>query len=147
MPGLGGFLYCRADVTALLRDHPGPRAFNGTYFVGDVDAEPGFLNPDGTCQNQRECQGKYAAWSLILVYTADRPGLFAKIAGAMALTGASIVDAKIVTLTNGMALDTFSIQDSRRRAFDNPERLKKRGKRIEDTLAGRLRPEDSDFFE
>ena len=77
----------------------------------------------------------------ILVYTADHPGLFAKIAGAMALTGASIVDAKIVTLANGMALDTFSIQDSRGGAFDNPERLKKMWKRIEDALAGRLRPD------
>ena len=70
VPALGGFFYCRADVSALLRDHPGGQAFNGTYFVGDVDAEPGFLNPDGTCQNQQECQGKYAAWSLVLVYTA-----------------------------------------------------------------------------
>ncbi len=71
VPGLGGFFYCRADVSEQLRDHPGPQAFNGTYFVGDVDAEPGFLNPDGTCQNEQECQGKYAAWSLVLVYTAD----------------------------------------------------------------------------
>ena len=68
---LGGFFYCRADVTDQLRDHPGPQAFNGTYFVGDVRAEPGFLNPDGTCQNQQECQGKFAGWSLVLVYTAE----------------------------------------------------------------------------
>jgi len=68
---LGGSFYCRADVTARLRDHPGARAFNGTYFVGDVDAEPGFLNPDGTCQDERECQGKFAGWSLVLVYTAE----------------------------------------------------------------------------
>ncbi|MDP6786425.1 MAG: [protein-PII] uridylyltransferase [Rhodospirillales bacterium] len=77
----------------------------------------------------------------ILIYATDHPGLFAKIAGAMALTGAAIVDAKIVTLTNGMALDTFSIQDSRGGAFDNPGRLKKMWKRIEDAVAGRLRPE------
>ena len=77
----------------------------------------------------------------VLIYTADHPGLFAQIAGAMALTGAAIVDAKIVTLSNGMALDTFSIQDSRGGAFDNPERLKKMWKRIEDAIAGRLRPD------
>ena len=77
----------------------------------------------------------------ILIYTADHPGLFAKIAGAMALTGAAIVDAKIVTLSNGMALDTFSIQDSRGGAFANAERLKKMWKRIEDALAGHLQPD------
>ncbi len=77
----------------------------------------------------------------ILIYTADDTGLFAKIAGAMALTGAAIVDAKIVTLANGMALDSFSIQDSRGGAFENAERLKKLWKRIEDALAGHLRPD------
>ena len=76
----------------------------------------------------------------IIIYTSDHPGLFAKIAGAMALTGASIVDAKIVTLANGMALDTLSIQDSRGGAFENPERLKRLWKRVEDALAGRLHP-------
>ena len=59
----------------------------------------------------------------------------------MALTGAAIVDAKIVTLSNGMALDTFSIQDSRGGAFANAERLKKMWKRIEDALAGHLQPD------
>ena len=47
----------------------------------------------------------------IVVYSHDHPGLFSRIAGAMALSGATIVDAKIVTLANGMALDQFSIQD------------------------------------
>ncbi|MEE8394251.1 MAG: [protein-PII] uridylyltransferase, partial [Rhodospirillales bacterium] len=74
----------------------------------------------------------------IIIYTADDPGLFARIAGAMALGGASIVDAKIVTLANGMALDTFSIQDSQGRVFDNPGNLKKLWNRIEDSLSGKL---------
>jgi [protein-PII] uridylyltransferase len=76
----------------------------------------------------------------IIIYTPDHPGLFARIAGAMALGAASIVDAKILTLANGMALDTFTIQDSRGGPFDNPERLKRLWKRIEDALSGRLHP-------
>ena len=76
----------------------------------------------------------------ILVYSADHPGLFAEIAGAMALAGASIVDAKIVTLTDGMALDTFSIQDSSGGAFGGRDRLAKLSRRIEDALAGKLSP-------
>ncbi len=76
----------------------------------------------------------------ILVYSADHSGLFAEIAGAMALGGASIVDAKIVTLANGMALDTFSIQDSVGAAFGGRDRLAKLSRRIEDALAGKLNP-------
>jgi UTP:GlnB (protein PII) uridylyltransferase len=49
---------------------------------------------------------------------ADHAGLFSRIAGALAVAGASIVDARIHTLTNGMALDTFWIQDAAGGAFD-----------------------------
>ncbi len=70
VPSLGGFFYCRADVTARLRDHPGAQRFNGTYRVGDVQAEPGFIRPDGECVEPGECQAKYAAWSLVIVYSA-----------------------------------------------------------------------------
>ncbi len=45
----------------------------------------------------------------VYVFAPDHPGLFASIAGAIALSNASIVDAKIQTLKNGMALDSFSI--------------------------------------
>ena len=47
----------------------------------------------------------------VTVYCTDHAGLFSKISGALAVAGASIVDARIHTLTNGMALDTFWIQD------------------------------------
>src|SRR5262249_42153227 len=43
----------------------------------------------------------------ITLYTADHPGLFSRMAGALAVSGANIVDAKIMTMSNGMALDTF----------------------------------------
>ncbi len=76
----------------------------------------------------------------IIIYAADHPGLFASIAGAMALAGASVVDAKIMTLSTGMALDTFWIQDSNGHAYAAKDRLKRLYKRIEDALSGRLRP-------
>jgi len=76
----------------------------------------------------------------IVIYTQDHPGLFAAIAGAMALTGASIVDAKILTLANGMALDTFWVQNTKGAAFASRERLKKLRTRIEQSIEGRLRP-------
>jgi [protein-PII] uridylyltransferase len=75
----------------------------------------------------------------ITVYTPDHAGLFAQIAGAMALAGASIVDAKIITMSNGMALDTFLVQDTEGGAFASPTRLAKLAINIEQALADRLR--------
>jgi [protein-PII] uridylyltransferase len=75
----------------------------------------------------------------IVVYTGDHPGLFSQIAGAMAVSGANIVDAKIITLANGMALDTFCIQDSDGGAFDSPAKLAKLATSVEQVLSGRTR--------
>ena len=75
----------------------------------------------------------------IIVYTSDHPGLFSQIAGAMAVSGANIVDAKIVTLTNGMALDTFCVQENDSAAFDSPAKLAKLSSVIEQVLSGRMR--------
>jgi [protein-PII] uridylyltransferase len=75
----------------------------------------------------------------VTIYAADYAGLFRKIAGAMAVSGANIVDAKIFTLANGMAIDTFSIQDANGGAFKRTERLARLTQRIEKVLAGRLR--------
>ncbi len=75
----------------------------------------------------------------ITVYAADHPGLFSRIAGALAVAGASIVDARIHTLQNGMALDTFWVQDASGGAFDQPHRLARLSVLIEQALTGRLR--------
>jgi [protein-PII] uridylyltransferase len=74
----------------------------------------------------------------VTVYAADHAGLFSQIAGALAVAGASIVDARIHTLTNGMALDTFWIQDAAGGAFDAPHRLARLFVLIEQALTGRL---------
>lgn len=79
------------------------------------------------------------AVSEVTVYTADHAGLFSHIAGALAVAGASIVDARIQTLTNGMALDTFWIQDAAGGPFDSPHRLARLYVLIEQALSGRLR--------
>ena len=76
----------------------------------------------------------------ITVYAPDHPGLFSRIAGAMALSNASIRDSKIVTLSDGMVLDTFAIQDPSDKAFDNREKLKRLWQRIEQAIAGELDP-------
>jgi [protein-PII] uridylyltransferase len=75
----------------------------------------------------------------VTVYCSDHPGLFSRIAGALAVAGASIVDARIHTMTNGMALDTFWVQDAAGGAFDAPHRLARLSVLIEQSLSGRLR--------
>ena len=76
----------------------------------------------------------------ITIYAEDHPGLFSQIAGAMAVSGANIADAKIFTLKDGMALDTFWVQDANGGVFDRRDRLAKLAARIEQTITGRLRP-------
>src|ERR1700738_1747685 len=76
----------------------------------------------------------------VTLYTADHPGLFSRIAGALAVSGANIVDARIMTMSNGMALDTFWVQDSAGGPFDRPDKLAKLAVIFENVLTGDLKP-------
>jgi [protein-PII] uridylyltransferase len=76
----------------------------------------------------------------ITLYTADHAGLFSRIAGALAVSGANIVDARIMTMSNGMALDTFWVQNLAGRAFDRPDKLARLAVVFENVLTGDLKP-------
>jgi [protein-PII] uridylyltransferase len=80
--------------------------------------------------------------SLLSVYVPDHPGLFYRLAGAITLAGATIVDAKIHTLRNGMALDNLTIQSIIGGRFDDPQKIAKLKPLIEDALANRVRLSD-----
>ena len=75
----------------------------------------------------------------VTVYCTDHPGLFSRISGALAMAGASIVDARIHTMTNSMALDTFWVQDAAGGIFDAPHRLARLAALIEQALSGRIK--------
>ena len=75
----------------------------------------------------------------VSVYAEDRPGLFARAAGAIALSGASIVDARIHTTKDGRALDNFTVTDPLGRPFAEPRQLA----RLEATLARVLGGDDA----
>jgi [protein-PII] uridylyltransferase len=83
---------------------------------------------------------RYREVTEVTVYTADHPGLFSRIAGAMAVAGASIDAARIFTLANGMALDTFYVRNALGGPFDRPEHLARMKRAVEKTLAGSLKP-------
>ncbi|QNA82716.1 [protein-PII] uridylyltransferase [Sphingomonas sp. So64.6b] len=75
--------------------------------------------------------------TLVTVYAADHPGLFYRIAGAIHVAGGNIIDARIHTTRDGMALDNFLVQDPFGRPFDDAGQLDRLQTAIEDALANR----------
>jgi [protein-PII] uridylyltransferase len=75
--------------------------------------------------------------TLITVYASDHPGLFYRIAGAIHLAGGSIIDARIHTTRDGMALDNFLVQDPFGGPFDERGRLQRLCAAIEEALVNR----------
>jgi [protein-PII] uridylyltransferase len=80
--------------------------------------------------------------TLVTVYAADHPGLFYRIAGAIHAAGGNIIDARIHTTRDGMALDNFLVQDPLGRPFDDEAQLQRLSTGIEDALANRGRLAD-----
>jgi [protein-PII] uridylyltransferase len=77
--------------------------------------------------------------TLVTVYAADHPGLFYRIAGAIHVAGGNIIDARIHTTRDGMALDNFLVQDPFGQPFDEEARLTRLKTGIADALANRAR--------
>ncbi len=80
--------------------------------------------------------------TLVTVYAADHPGLFYRISGAIHVAGGNIIDARIHTTRDGMAVDNFLVQDPFGQPFDDPDRLTRLTIAIEDALANRTRLAD-----
>jgi [protein-PII] uridylyltransferase len=80
--------------------------------------------------------------TLVSIYAADHPGLFYRIAGAIHVAGGNIIDARIHTTRDGMAIDNFLVQDPLGRPFDDPGQLSRLRRAIEDALANRNKLSD-----
>ena len=84
-------------------------------------------------------QDKDRGLTELFLYVPDHPGLFMKVAGALAVSGASIVGARIFTTTDGMALDTFDIVGAKDgQPITEPVRLRRIETHIEHALAGEI---------
>ena len=75
--------------------------------------------------------------TLITVLAADHPGLFYRIAGAIHLAGGSIIDARIHTSTDGLAVDNFLVQDPWGRPFQERDQIERLKQSIGDALANK----------
>lgn len=68
---------------------------------------------------------------------ADHPGIFSRLAGALALVGANVVDARSYTSKDGYATDVFWIQDADGHPYE-AARLPRLRQMIEKTLKGEV---------
>jgi len=73
---------------------------------------------------------------------ADHPGIFSRLAGALALVGANVVDAKTYTSKDGYATPVFWVQDADGKPYD-VERLPRLRQMIEKTLRGEVVARDA----
>jgi [protein-PII] uridylyltransferase len=80
--------------------------------------------------------------TLVSIYAADHPGLFYRIAGAISLSGANILDARIHTTRDGQAIDNFVVSDPLGQPFAEGSQLNRLKRSIEDVLTGKIRLAD-----
>ena len=74
----------------------------------------------------------------LTILTVDDPGLFSRIAGAVAAAGANIVGARITTCHDGTVLDVFFLQDMNNQAIEDVHELARIRKILEQSLTGAL---------
>ena len=76
-------------------------------------------------------------YSLVSVYAPNFIGLMSKLAGALTLCDINVVDARINTFSNGMALDYFVIQSDEGKAIISQDGAKKITMMIKGVLEGK----------
>ena len=75
-------------------------------------------------------------YSLVKICTWDRAGLFGKIAGSLSAAGLNILGAQIFTRADGIALDTFFVNDGRSGNLAAREQREKFSDLLESVLTG-----------
>jgi [protein-PII] uridylyltransferase len=99
-------------------------------FIEAADRAPQAVKPLAvTVQEERGA-------TLLTVYAKDQPGLFYRLAAAISFAGGNIIDARIHTSNDGMAVDNFLIQDLNGLPFGDPHQLNRLEKAVLDALNG-----------
>ncbi|MBY8976681.1 [protein-PII] uridylyltransferase [Rhodobacteraceae bacterium NNCM2] len=75
--------------------------------------------------------------TVALLYMQDHPGIFSRVAGAFALAGANVVDARTYSTSEGMICSSFTLQDADGHPFEQT-RLPRLKRTIERTLMGEV---------
>jgi [protein-PII] uridylyltransferase len=139
----------KAAVAARLGDSKDLIDFEGrlmgdAYWIAepeDIIAKNLMLMDEAKSQPLTIATEYYAARgaTLVTVVATDHPGLFYRIAGGIHLAGGNIIDARIHTARDGMAVDNFLIQDPLGRPFMEEGQLARLKSAITDALANRVK--------
>ncbi len=73
---------------------------------------------------------------------ADHPGLFSRLTGACAVAGLDIVDARIITTRDGIALDVLRLQEPQDHNAPDDNRMARLENTVERVMSGELLPGD-----
>jgi len=142
-----------AAKQAAVAQRLGPRAdlvqsagaqLNDAYWIAEPDdiIALNLTQLDGAAGRALDVHTRYYAArgaTLVTVIAADHPGLFYRIAGGIHLAGGNIIDARIHTARNGMAVDNFLVQDPLGRPFSEESQLARIRTMIGDALGGKIK--------
>ncbi|MBX2856905.1 MAG: [protein-PII] uridylyltransferase [Rhodobacteraceae bacterium] len=98
---------------------------------------------DAGALHMRATPAAHRAATMVAFYTTDHPGLIARMTGAFALANASVVDARAYTTKDGMAVNTFWVQDEEEGAYDDPNRLERLERYVMRALNGEVVPREA----
>ncbi|MGD0142783.1 MAG: [protein-PII] uridylyltransferase [Rhizomicrobium sp.] len=135
-----------ADLPATARERALARHYDGYWLAFDDEAHERYARMMSGADAAGELlalsadSNEFRAVTEVVVYTPDHPGLFSQLAGAVAVSGGSIVDAKAFTTADGFALDIFSVQDAEGGPFGDPARVARLRQTIAKTLSGEIKP-------
>ncbi len=93
-------------------------------------------DPAAFCVKARIDEGR--AVTEVVFCAHDHPGLFARFAGALAASGMNVVEARVFTFADGIAIDTFQVQDTDGRAVTGARPLQMLEHRVRAALGGEI---------
>jgi [protein-PII] uridylyltransferase len=126
----------KADVKAEIDRHYGPYwqgldvATQVTFAAMLRDLDAGAVRIDTTQDEDRDA-------TRVCFALADHPGIFSRLAGALSLVGANVVDARTHTTKDGFATAVFWVQDAEGNPYE-AARLPRLKSMIDKTLKGEV---------
>jgi len=113
-----------------------PRRYLAAHSAAEMAAHFALYRKLGSAPLQTELKAERHGFSLTLL-TADRPRLFATIAGVLAAWGMNIIKADAFANAAGVVLDTFYFSDLHRTLELNPSEVDRFQKSLAEVLGGK----------
>jgi [protein-PII] uridylyltransferase len=104
--------------------------------VASAAAHIGDAKPDVVVEDDAD-----SGATRVSIFTPDREALFYRICAGLAVAGANIIDARIHTTRDGMALDNLLVLDGRGRAYSERRLRGRLARSVEAALTGEQEPQ------